>query len=80
MVEDALSIICKRQPATRFIKIHCEIADMDYIEAPALVAYKGGDVFAVIVDILDSLPKECNADSLEDLLRLYVFSSLVFEN
>ena len=70
IVEDALSTICKRQPTTRFVKIHCDIADMDYIEAPALLAYKSGNVFAVMVDILESIPKGCNADSLEDLLRL----------
>lgn len=52
---------------------------MDHIDAPALLAYRAGDVFATIVEILKQIPKgrSCSADSLEDLLKLYVFSSIV---
>lgn len=47
---------------------------MDHVEAPALLAYRSGDVFATIVDIFQQLPRgrDCSADSLEDLLKLYV--------
>lgn len=47
---------------------------MNHIQAPALLAYRGGDVFATIVNIIRSIPKgrSCSADSLEDLLKLYV--------
>jgi hypothetical protein len=47
---------------------------MDHIKAPAILAYRGGDVFATIVDVLRSIPRgrSCSADSLEDLLKLYV--------
>lgn len=53
---------------------------MDHIEAPALLAYKDGDVFATIVEILRQIPKgrSCSADSLEDLLRSYVISLYIF--
>lgn len=53
---------------------------MDHIEAPALLAYKDGDVFATIVEILRQIPKgrSCSADSLEDLLRSYVTSLYPF--
>lgn len=47
---------------------------MSHIQAPALLAYRGGDVFATIVNVIRSIPKgrSCSADSLEDLLKLYV--------
>lgn len=47
---------------------------MNHIQAPALLAYRGGDVFATIVNVIRSIPKgrSCSADSLEDLLKLYV--------
>ncbi|BDD56580.1 hypothetical protein MAP00_002018 [Monascus purpureus] len=72
IVEDSLFTISRRQPATRFIKLHHEIAEMDHVEAPALLAYRSGDVFATIVDIFRQLPRgrDCSADSLEDLLKL----------
>ncbi|RAK79819.1 uncharacterized protein BO72DRAFT_445638 [Aspergillus fijiensis CBS 313.89] len=47
---------------------------MDNIEAPALLAYRDGDVFATIVEIMRQIPKgrSLSADSLEDLLKMYV--------
>lgn len=57
--------------------MHQDIAEMDHITAPALLAYRGGDVFATIVDVLRNIPRgrSCSADSLEDLLKLCVFPS-----
>jgi hypothetical protein len=54
--------------------MHHEIAEMDHITAPALLAYRGGEVFTTITDIIRNIPKgrSCSADSLEDLLKLYV--------
>ncbi|KAL4785572.1 thioredoxin-like protein [Aspergillus varians] len=73
LVEDCLHTIAARQTSVRFIKLHHEIAEMDHIEAPALLAYRNGDVFATIVEIPRLIPKgrSCSADSLEDLLKLY---------
>ncbi|KAJ5337872.1 hypothetical protein N7452_004600 [Penicillium brevicompactum] len=72
IVEECLVTIARRQPTTRFVKMHQDIAEMDHIKAPALLAYRGGDVFATIVDVLRSIPRgrSCSADSLEDLLKL----------
>lgn len=55
--------------------MHADIAEMDHIKAPALLAYRGGDVFATIVDVLRNIPRgrSCSADSLEDLLKMCVF-------
>jgi hypothetical protein len=72
LVEDCLDTIARRQPSVHFIKLHHEIAEMDHIEAPALLAYKAGDVFATIVEIPRQIPKgrACTADTLEDLLKM----------
>lgn len=71
-VEDCLETIARRQPSVHFIKLHYEIAEMDHIRAPALLAYRGGDVFATIVEIPHQIPrgKSCTADTLEDLLKM----------
>ncbi|OOF90116.1 hypothetical protein ASPCADRAFT_212206 [Aspergillus carbonarius ITEM 5010] len=73
IIEDCLNTIARRQPTVHFVKLHHEIAEMDHIEAPALLAYKDGDVFATIVEIMRQIPKgrSCSADSLEDLLKSY---------
>ncbi|KAJ6139660.1 hypothetical protein N7471_006146 [Penicillium samsonianum] len=73
IVEECLVTIARRQPTTRFVKMHQAIAEMDHIKAPALLAYRGGDVFATIVDVLRNIPRgrSCSADSLEDLLKLH---------
>ncbi|EAW13084.1 phosducin family protein [Aspergillus clavatus NRRL 1] len=74
LVEDCLDTIARRQPTVHFIKLDHEIAEMDHIEAPALLVYRGGDVFATIVEIMKQIPKgrSLSADSLEDLLKSYV--------
>ncbi|KAE8146837.1 thioredoxin-like protein [Aspergillus avenaceus] len=71
IVEDCLDTIARRNPAVHFIKLHHEIAEMDYVEAPALLAYRGGDVFATLVEIIRQIPKgrDCNSNTLEDLLK-----------
>ncbi|PGH02290.1 hypothetical protein GX51_04730 [Blastomyces parvus] len=74
IVEDCLTTVARKQATTRFIKLHYEIAEMEHVTAPALLAYKGGDVFATIVDIFHQLPsgRDCSSASLEDLLMQYV--------
>lgn len=74
IVEDCLNNIARRNTSTHFIKLHHEISEMENVQAPALLAYRGGDVFATIVEIFGQIPKgrACSAESLEDLLKLYV--------
>ncbi|KAI9366971.1 thioredoxin-like protein [Aspergillus egyptiacus] len=73
LVEDCLDTIAPRHPSTRFVKLHHEIAEMDHIEPPALLAYRSGDIFATIVEIPQQIPKgrSCNAETLEDLLKMH---------
>ncbi|KLJ09522.1 hypothetical protein EMPG_15048 [Blastomyces silverae] len=74
IVEDCLTTVARKQATTRFVKLHYEIAEMEHVTAPALLAYKNGDVFATIVDIFHQLPsgRDCSSASLEDLLMQYV--------
>lgn len=49
-VEDMLSTIAYKHMTTRFVKLHHEIAEMKEVGVPALLAYRGGNVFATISD------------------------------
>lgn len=73
-MEDCLTTVARKQATTRFVKLHYEIAEMEHVTPPALLAYKNGDVFATIVDIFHQLPsgRDCSSSSLEDLLMQYV--------
>lgn len=48
---------------------------MEHVRAPAFLAYRNGDLFATIVDVLRQLPggRSCSSASLEDLLKEYVY-------
>lgn len=69
-MEDALSTIARKHSTTRFVKLHHEIAEMDHVGVPAILAYRAGDVFATLVDIDRHLP-QCTSASLDNLLREY---------
>lgn len=73
VVEDCLEGVARRNPTVHFVKLHHEIAEMNHIEAPALVAYRDGDVFETIVEIVRQIPKgrDCTSHTLEDLLKQY---------
>ncbi|KAH8696220.1 thioredoxin-like protein [Talaromyces proteolyticus] len=70
-VEDAIAALARRQTTTRFIKLHHEIAEMNNIDAPALLAYKAGDVISTIVDIQRQIPggSDITSTSIENLLK-----------
>lgn len=70
-VEDAIEAIARRQTTTRFIKLHHEIAEMSHIDAPALLAYKAGDVIATMVDIPRQIRRgsKITSNSIEELLK-----------
>ena len=74
VVEDALSTIARKNPTTRFVKLHHEIAEMDHVGVPAILAYRAGEVFATLVDIDRYLP-QCTSYTLDNLLREYVATS-----
>jgi hypothetical protein len=46
---------------------------MSHIDAPALLAYKAGDVICTLVDIARQIPRggEISEISIEDLLKQY---------
>lgn len=47
-VEEELNLLAYRHYKTRFVKLHHDIAEMETIQVPAVLAYRGGDVFATI--------------------------------
>ncbi|RMZ87927.1 hypothetical protein DV736_g4854, partial [Chaetothyriales sp. CBS 134916] len=60
-IELELGMLAYKYSATRFVKLDQEIAEMESVEVPAVLAYRGGDVFATI--------SGANAESLEDDLK-----------
>lgn len=51
---------------------------MSHIDAPALLAYKAGDVISTLVDIPRQIPRggKISSISIEDLLKQYVLYSI----
>lgn len=47
-VEEELNLLAYRHFKTRFVKLHHEIAEMETVQVPAVLAYRAGDVFATI--------------------------------
>ncbi|KAF8465252.1 thioredoxin-like protein, partial [Kalaharituber pfeilii] len=74
-VLDCLVTIAKRYPTTRFVKLHHSEAEMDSEVVPALLAYKGGDLFHSVMRIVDEIPtgRSLSTESLELVLRKYVY-------
>lgn len=60
-VEDELGVLAYRHFKTRFVKLDHDIAEMESVEVPAVLAYRGGDVFATV--------SGAKAQDLEDALR-----------
>ncbi|KAA8896094.1 thioredoxin-like protein [Sphaerosporella brunnea] len=70
-VEDCLNTLCRRYATTRFVKLHHVEAEMEASVVPAVLAYKGGELFANIMRIVDEIPpgRNLSPDSLELVLR-----------
>jgi hypothetical protein len=60
-VEDSLRTLAEKHATTRFVKLHHEIAEMENVGAPAIIAYQNGEVIATLAD--------CSAVGLETNLR-----------
>ncbi|KAJ9658392.1 hypothetical protein H2198_003676 [Neophaeococcomyces mojaviensis] len=60
-VEDELKMMAYQWSHIHFVKLHHEIAEMETVQIPAILAYKGGNVFATI--------SGAEREGLEDVLR-----------
>lgn len=60
-VEDELRTMAYKWTHIRFVKLHHEIAEMETMDIPAILAYRGGDVFATI--------SGANRKEIEGILR-----------
>lgn len=71
MVEDCIMTIAQKHITTRFVKLHYTDAEMDMAAVPALLAYKGGDLIANLVAIIDEIPpgRDLTASTLEGILK-----------
>ncbi|RMZ85532.1 hypothetical protein DV737_g535, partial [Chaetothyriales sp. CBS 132003] len=60
-IELELGMLAYKYSKTRFVKLDQDIAEMESVEVPAVLAYRDGDVFATI--------SGAHAESLEDELK-----------
>lgn len=66
--------VAKRNDTVRFVRLHGEVADIDSVALPAVLAYQGGNRLATLLPLLSDLPFDStlSAVSLETLFRRYV--------
>jgi hypothetical protein len=69
-VEVSLHHISQKHATTRFVKLHHEIAEMENVGVPAIIAYQNGEVIATLTD--------CSAVGLETNLRRSVLLYLTY--
>ena len=60
-VEESLTTLAQKHVTTRFVKLDQEIAEMEHVAVPAILAYRAGEVFATL--------SGCRPDGLETTLR-----------
>lgn len=72
-IEASLRDLIPSHPRTRFVRLHFHEAEMEPAGVPALLAYKGGDMFASLVPLVDEIPDDADldADTLAAVLRRY---------
>lgn len=63
--------VARRNDTVRFVKLHNQEAEIGQEGVPAVLAYKGGELFADLVPLASKLPRdsELTAVSLETVLR-----------
>lgn len=61
-IESWLSLLARKHSSTRFIRLSYEEAEMDPVGVPAVLGYRGGELFANLVGIVDLLPDTDNGD------------------
>ena len=47
-VEDELEMLAYKYTWVKFVKLHHEVAEVESMDVPAVLAYRGGDVYATI--------------------------------
>lgn len=69
--EAAMRDVAKRNDTVRFVKMHNDVAEIEDVGVPAVLAYRGGDKIADLVPLWKALPddSELSAVSLETVFR-----------
>ena len=69
-VEEPLNYLARKHCTTRFVKLHYEVAEMEHVSVPAILAYRRGDVFATLMDFkLDGA--DGGVSGLEGMMKRY---------
>jgi hypothetical protein len=73
IVEDCLANLARKHEFTHFVKLSYLEAEMDPVSIPAILAYKGGELIANLVNVVDEIPagRDMSASSLESILRTH---------
>ena len=72
IVEDGLATLAHKHEVVRFVKLPYHEAEMDLAAVPAILAYRGGEMIANLVSIIDEIPidRDLSATSLEIVLQM----------
>ncbi|KAL1990863.1 hypothetical protein VTN49DRAFT_5866 [Thermomyces lanuginosus] len=70
-VEEALTGLARRHQTVHFVKLHHEIAEMNHLEPPALLAYRGGELISTLVELEEQVGRgtSITETSVESLLK-----------
>ncbi|MCJ1314661.1 hypothetical protein MMC25_008343 [Agyrium rufum] len=71
IVEDAIMNLARKHEFIRFVKLPYDEAEMDAAAVPAIIAYRGGEIIANLVSVIDEIPsgRHVSASSIESLLQ-----------
>jgi len=64
-VQEEVGVLACKYMTTRFVRLHHEVAEMEFVNIPAVLAYKAGDLVATV--------SGADADTLERVLLESVF-------
>lgn len=70
-VEDCIRTLSYKHQGIRFVKLHYEDAEVSYAGVPGIIAYRGGEQFALLVPFLEEMPDDGDfeAEVIEKVLQ-----------
>ena len=71
LVEDSLRQLARKHVTTRFVKLHYRDAEMDEVAVPAILGYRGGELFANLSAVIEEIPmgRDMSPSTLEAVLK-----------
>ncbi|KAL1976086.1 hypothetical protein VTN31DRAFT_4478 [Thermomyces dupontii] len=69
-VEEALTGVARLHQTVHFVKLHYEIAEMNHLQPPALLAYRAGELISTLVELEEQVGRgKITVTSIEHLLK-----------